>query len=92
MERRRRSCWRNRANKIREIHAILGERLPIYSPGIGAQGARQRQLEKQERVSSYWDARLLRRRIQQKPLGNWLKFQVTSQLGYFSGFFPELFL
>lgn len=24
--------------KIREIHAILGENVPIYSPGIGAQG------------------------------------------------------
>ncbi|MCX8153125.1 MAG: orotidine 5'-phosphate decarboxylase [Candidatus Bathyarchaeota archaeon] len=24
--------------KIREIHAILGEKVPIYSPGIGAQG------------------------------------------------------
>jgi orotidine-5'-phosphate decarboxylase len=24
--------------KIREIHAILGEKIPIYSPGIGAQG------------------------------------------------------
>jgi orotidine-5'-phosphate decarboxylase len=25
-------------NKIREIHAILGEAVPIYSPGVGAQG------------------------------------------------------
>jgi orotidine-5'-phosphate decarboxylase len=25
--------------KIREIHEILGEKIPIYSPGIGAQGA-----------------------------------------------------
>jgi len=25
--------------KIREIHEILGEKVPIYSPGIGAQGA-----------------------------------------------------
>jgi len=25
--------------KIREIHEVLGERVPIYSPGIGAQGA-----------------------------------------------------
>jgi len=25
--------------KIREIHKILGEKVPIYSPGIGAQGA-----------------------------------------------------
>lgn len=25
--------------KIREVHEILGERVPIYSPGIGAQGA-----------------------------------------------------
>ena len=24
--------------KIREIHEILGENVPIYSPGIGAQG------------------------------------------------------
>jgi orotidine-5'-phosphate decarboxylase len=24
--------------KIREIHGILGENVPIYSPGIGAQG------------------------------------------------------
>jgi len=24
--------------KIKEIHAILGEKIPIYSPGIGAQG------------------------------------------------------
>jgi orotidine-5'-phosphate decarboxylase len=24
--------------KIREIHKILGEKVPIYSPGIGAQG------------------------------------------------------
>ena len=24
--------------KIREIHAILGETVPIYSPGVGAQG------------------------------------------------------
>jgi orotidine-5'-phosphate decarboxylase len=26
--------------KIREIHGILGENVPIYSPGIGAQGGR----------------------------------------------------
>jgi orotidine-5'-phosphate decarboxylase len=25
-------------DKIREIHAILGEKVPIYSPGVGAQG------------------------------------------------------
>jgi orotidine-5'-phosphate decarboxylase len=25
--------------KIREVHEILGEKVPIYSPGIGAQGA-----------------------------------------------------
>ena len=25
-------------NKIREIHAILDEAVPIYSPGVGAQG------------------------------------------------------
>lgn len=24
--------------KIREVHAILGDRVPIYSPGVGAQG------------------------------------------------------
>jgi orotidine-5'-phosphate decarboxylase len=24
--------------KIKEIHGILGEKIPIYSPGIGAQG------------------------------------------------------
>ena len=24
--------------KIREVHQILGEKIPIYSPGIGAQG------------------------------------------------------
>jgi orotidine-5'-phosphate decarboxylase len=24
--------------KIREIHGILGEKVPIYSPGIGVQG------------------------------------------------------
>jgi len=24
--------------KIKEVHAILGEKTPIYSPGIGAQG------------------------------------------------------
>jgi orotidine-5'-phosphate decarboxylase len=24
--------------KIREIHAILGDKVPIFSPGIGAQG------------------------------------------------------
>jgi len=26
--------------KIREIHAILGDRVPIYSPGVGAQGGK----------------------------------------------------
>jgi len=26
--------------KIREVHEILGERIPIYSPGIGAQGGK----------------------------------------------------
>jgi len=24
--------------KIREIHAVLGEKIPIYSPGVGVQG------------------------------------------------------
>jgi orotidine-5'-phosphate decarboxylase len=29
-------------DKIREVHAILGENVPIYSPGIGAQGGNVR--------------------------------------------------
>jgi orotidine-5'-phosphate decarboxylase len=28
--------------KIREVHKVLGEKVPIYSPGIGAQGGRAR--------------------------------------------------
>jgi orotidine-5'-phosphate decarboxylase len=26
--------------KIREVHEILGKKVPIYSPGIGAQGGK----------------------------------------------------